>query len=195
LHEAALNLRMLSALDLYVDLHDAAISAFTRMRPVSEVPELARSFCNQTKTVLLHPLSHGSAVDWPLELFAELALMLTHEGIAVGITGTTAERERMGNRLPWDKVTDFCGALSLAELVAVIANSGGLVAGSTGPLHLAAALGVNALGLYSPKRPLFALRWRPIGPKAGFIEAREHPTDGHLSISVLNVFEKVVKWE
>jgi ADP-heptose:LPS heptosyltransferase len=40
------------------------------------------------------------------------------------------------------------------------------VAASTGPLHLAAALGVRTIGLYSMRRPIFPARWAPIGPRA-----------------------------
>jgi ADP-heptose:LPS heptosyltransferase len=44
-----------------------------------------------------------------------------------------------------------------------------LVAGSTGPLHLAAALGRHALGLYPPIRPMHPGRWGPLGAHAGFM--------------------------
>jgi ADP-heptose:LPS heptosyltransferase len=41
-----------------------------------------------------------------------------------------------------------------------------LVAASTGPLHLAAALGIYALGIYPPIRPMHPGRWAPVGEKA-----------------------------
>ncbi|MFC7667381.1 glycosyltransferase family 9 protein [Hymenobacter humi] len=50
-----------------------------------------------------------------------------------------------------------------------MAAADGLVAGSTGPLHLAAALGRHALGLYPPIRPMHPGRWAPLGPRAGFM--------------------------
>jgi ADP-heptose:LPS heptosyltransferase len=43
------------------------------------------------------------------------------------------------------------------------------VAGSTGPLHLAAALGRHALGLYPPIKPMHPGRWAPVGLHAGFM--------------------------
>lgn len=194
LHEAALNLRMLSAIGIHPPLDDASLARFTHLEPRDQVPAWAEEFSAHSKTVLLHPLSHGSAVDWPVERFARLAEELVSAGMAVGVTGTEQERQRIGDRMPWNSVTDFCGRLSLGELMALIAQCDGLVAGSTGPLHLAAALGVNALGLYSPQRPIHALRWRPIGPKADFIEAREHPADGHLDITVEAVLGAVMNW-
>ncbi len=194
LHEAALNLRMLHALGIKAQTDDASIEGFMRLRPQVAVPELATRFCAKERSVLLHPLSHGSAVDWPLSCFGELAVVLSDAGFTVGITGTGSERERMADGLPWERVTDFCGQLSLAELIAVVAESGGLVAGSTGPLHIAAALGVHALGLYSPQPPIFPTRWRPIGKNAGYIASARHPDDGRLAIRVEEVHRKILGW-
>ncbi|MBC8084972.1 MAG: glycosyl transferase, partial [Hymenobacter sp.] len=50
-----------------------------------------------------------------------------------------------------------------------LSEADGLVAGSTGPLHLAAALGRYALGLYPPIRPMHPSRWAPLGPHAGYL--------------------------
>jgi len=58
------------------------------------------------------------------------------------------------------------GKLSLNEFISLIANSDGLIAASTGPLHMASSLGVNAIGLYSSRRPIHPGRWSPIGKKA-----------------------------
>jgi heptosyltransferase-3 len=59
--------------------------------------------------------------------------------------------------------------LALPEFIAFIAAADGLVAGSTGPLHLAAALGRHALGLYPPIRPMHPGRWGPLGPHAEYL--------------------------
>ena len=47
-----------------------------------------------------------------------------------------------------------------------ISKADGLIAASTGPLHLAAALGIHALGIYPPIRPMHPGRWAPVGPGA-----------------------------
>jgi ADP-heptose:LPS heptosyltransferase len=56
--------------------------------------------------------------------------------------------------------------MNLDELISFIASADGLIANSTGPLHLAAALGKDALGIYPPMRPIHPGRWAPVGPKA-----------------------------
>ncbi len=52
------------------------------------------------------------------------------------------------------------------ELISFIAGASALVSSSTGPLHIAAATGIKAIGLYSPKRPTHPGRWKPVGKQA-----------------------------
>ena len=54
--------------------------------------------------------------------------------------------------------------MSLEDLIGLIATADALVAPSTGPLHLAAALGVPLAGIYSPVRVHHPTRWGPLGP-------------------------------
>jgi ADP-heptose:LPS heptosyltransferase len=75
------------------------------------------------------------------------------------------------------QAVDLCGRLSLDEYITLISSSYALVAASTGPLHIAAACGIRAIGLYSPMRPIHPGRWKPIGKQAFFIEAPSHPVN------------------
>jgi ADP-heptose:LPS heptosyltransferase len=122
-------------------------------------------------TLVMHPLSGGSAARWPLEHFATLAQLLPAERFHIVVTGTTAERETLA---PWfaaapDNVTDGTG-LSTGELLALLAASDGMIACPTGPLHLSAALGTRTLGLYPFADTAWEVtRWQPIGPRAEYI--------------------------
>jgi len=49
------------------------------------------------------------------------------------------------------------------EFVSFIAHADGMIAASTGPLHIAAAMNKIALGIYAPMRPIFPTRWAPLG--------------------------------
>ena len=44
-----------------------------------------------------------------------------------------------------------------------------LVAASTGPLHIAAALGKRAIGIYPPIKPMHPGRWAPVGENADYL--------------------------
>ncbi len=176
LHEAQLNLKLLRPL------------GFTRQPSLPEVATLVRleareplapPFAQQLAArqpgqlnVILHPRSRGSAREWGLDNYAHLARLLHQAGHRVFITGTAAEGEELAAWLQANApylAADLTGQLSLPQFLAFIAAADGLVAGSTGPLHLAAALGRHALGLYPPIRPMHPGRWAPLGPHAEFM--------------------------
>lgn len=195
LHEAQLNLKMLEALKInrsYTDAEIADLYGFTA-KPIMNGAAL--ELLQSPFKVMLHPMSHGSAVEWPLSKFGELIEAVTPHGVSIGVSGTERERNAIGNLLPWDKVVDLGGKLSLDQLISTIGASNGLVAASTGPLHIAAAAGIHALGLYSPKRPIHSLRWRPIGKQAEYIASTVHPEDGKLDIQVDDVAERILEWK
>ena len=61
------------------------------------------------------------------------------------------------------KATDLCGELDLEHLAALLSVASLVVANSTGPLHIADALGTRVIGLYSPYRSAAPHRWGPYG--------------------------------
>ncbi len=181
LHEAQLNMKLLRPLGITEELSVMEIIAlygFNKVMPLSA--ELKNLIEPSKLNVILHPKSKGSAVEWGLKNFEELIKALPQQSTKVFITGTKAEGDLI--RKEWSmldlQVTDLTGKLTLDELVSFIAASDTLVAASTGPLHIAAALGKKAIGLYSPKRPMHACRWAPLGKSAQAITAAIHPPKG-----------------
>ncbi|MET4105418.1 glycosyltransferase family 9 protein [Hymenobacter sp. UYP22] len=176
LHEAQLNLHMLHGLGQTGTMPLAAVAPLVQLTPTVPLrPELCQLLAArqpQQLNVILHPRSRGSAREWGLGHFGTLARLLHQAGHRVFITGTAAEGEELR---PWLHehqpylTADLTGQLGLPEFLAFIAAADGLVAGSTGPLHLAAALGRHALGLYPPIRPMHPGRWAPLGPHASYV--------------------------
>jgi ADP-heptose:LPS heptosyltransferase len=121
--------------------------------------------------LILHPKSKGSAREWGLDNFSKLIGLLPEDKFRIFITGTREEGALMKDflYLHRNRVTDMTGKLSLAELLSFINSCDGLVAASTGPLHIAAALGKRAIGLYAPMRPIFPERWAPLGKNSTFL--------------------------
>ncbi|MFZ9029542.1 MAG: glycosyltransferase family 9 protein, partial [Crocinitomicaceae bacterium] len=58
---------------------------------------------------------------------------------------------------------DSTGKLTLQELITMIGGANGLVACSTGPLHIAGILDRKAIGIFSPRKPIHPGRWQPLG--------------------------------
>lgn len=173
LHEAQLNfmlLRRLTGAPVPSLSEISGLYGLERLVPLR--PEIAGQSDKNRFNLILHPGSRGSAREWGLDHFSTLAGLLPPETFNIFITGTEAEGRSLreaGFFRDSVSMTDLTGKLSLAELISFIAAADGLVAASTGPLHLAAALGKHALGLYPPIRPMHPGRWAPVGVNASYL--------------------------
>ena len=159
LHEAQLNFNLLKPLGL------ETIPQF------EEIKSLKDHFIIPTEPdifppgyVILHPLSQGSAINYPLVHYVALAEMLSKRGKQVLITGTVKEGNQIGtafDHIPG--VENVCGQFSLGGLISLISKAHALIACSTGPLHIAGILDIKAIGLFSSRIPIHPGRWRPLG--------------------------------
>ena len=123
------------------------------------------------RSVVFHMLSKGSALNWSLHQYQELAALLPPADFNIYITGTEEEGVRVRKDFRFDShITDLTGKLSLPQLIAFISSCETLVAASTGPLHIASAVGIRAIGLYPSKRPMHPGRWMPLGANATYLE-------------------------
>jgi len=114
--------------------------------------------------IILHPGSGGSARDWPLENFSQLAKkMISELGVHVIITGERGEKSLIDRimRPPKAKLHRCDGQLTLKELAALIQRADLVISNSTGPMHLAVALGREVLAFFCPIIPCSPKRWGP----------------------------------
>ncbi|HVS17929.1 MAG TPA: glycosyltransferase family 9 protein [Planctomycetota bacterium] len=166
LHETQLNLMMLRALGIH-DVPDldgvAGLYGLTRAQPLAR--ELEARFDPGRIHVVLHPRSGGTAPEWGVPNFARLMRELDPERYQVFVTGSAREREQSAAHLPLDlpHVCDLMGRLDLHQLIALLGRADAAVASSTGPIHVAAALGTVAVGLYTARPSKNAARWGPVG--------------------------------
>jgi heptosyltransferase-3 len=176
LHEAQLNIALLQPLGSNTSLSLPAVAALLRLAPAVSLPPHFQQLLTARRpgqlNIILHPRSRGSAREWGLANFGHLARLIHTAGHRVFVSGTAAEGEELTDWLRENATYithDLTGQLALPEFIAFIAAADGLVAGSTGPLHLAAALGRHALGLYPPIRPMHPGRWAPLGRNAEYL--------------------------
>lgn len=91
---------------------------------------------------------------WPPELFASLCNMMNEQGWTVAFIGGPADGAIVAEIQNGTKhAIDLSGKTSVRELVALISLADVHIGGDTGSTHIAAALGVPAIGLYSITRP------------------------------------------
>ncbi len=125
--------------------------------------------------VVLHPGSGGSCPRWPVRHFIELAAALVAQGRTVVFTigpedGWCTEVLNSSRSLVRD-LPRYDGGLE--RLPALLRAAGLVVSNSTGPLHLAAALGTPTLGIYAPWDSCGVTRWGPYAANGWAITAHD----------------------
>lgn len=180
LHEMQLNLKLARQFIPHKQYLLPELTRFYGLRHLSPLPSaVADLLCHDKFNLILHPKSKGSAREWGIPNFVAFTRLLSAEKYRLFITGTAEEGKLLRETAFFKQaaeVIDLTGQLSLSELMAFIAAADGLIAASTGPLHLAAALGRVALGIYPPIKPMHPGRWAPVGDKADYLVAEKNCT-------------------
>ncbi len=181
LHEAQLNLKLARSIVNDANLSLAQLPTLYGIQKFQPLPEHIAGLIDKKRfNLILHPKSKGSAREWGTSNFVSLTKLLPADKFNIFITGTQLDGKTLQQEGFFefaDNVTDLCGKLTLDELISFIALADGLIAASTGPLHLAAALGKIALGIYPPIKPMHPGRWAPIGEKASYLVADKNCND------------------
>jgi heptosyltransferase-2 len=167
-HEAEYNLSLLKGLGHTVSTKpEAKISISQQEKNTASLVRQSLGISDTDHLVLLHPGSGNSARDWKPEHFAQLADELTKLGYQAVITGGKTE-EALVHRVVYEAengVKSFISTLNLKEFAAFIQTAKLFVANSTGPLHIAAAVGTPVIGFYPPVRVMSPRRWGPLTEK------------------------------
>ena len=104
------------------------------------------------RLVVLNPGAGRPDKRWPVERFARLAARLVEEAGATVLVVWGPSEEPAARAIVAAAPRGALAAppTGLGELCAVLRRASVVVAGDTGPLHLAAALGAPCVGLYGP---------------------------------------------
>lgn len=171
-HESQLNLKLLTPLGAKETYDLSEVHQYYGLENIKPLAaEAAKLLSKRRFNLVLHPKSKGSAREWGLENFSGLIRMLPKEKYKLFITGTGEDGKLMQEFLSVHQqdVIDMTGKIDLEGLMGFLNGVNGIVAASTGPLHIASALGKYALGLYAPMRPIHPGRWAPVGVNAHFL--------------------------
>jgi len=103
--------------------------------------------------VLINPGAGWGAKRWPVERYTAVARELIRSGVRVMVnTGPGEEPLAQAMAAGTDGAATPV-ACSLAQLIALTRRISLVIAGDTGPLHLACALGRPVVGIYGPTDP------------------------------------------
>ncbi|NDD92691.1 hypothetical protein EBZ37_11450 [bacterium] len=172
MHEADYNLQLLQPLRIAVGSKTVGTQVAISSEAQQEVDQWLSSqgISGDSRVwVAVHPGMGGSALNWPESHYLDLAEALLIAGYGVVVTGGPGEQvildrfmERFGKEYSGSIFT-YGGqfAADVQRLAAVYRRMKLVIAPSTGPLHVAVAVGSPVLSFYPPVRVQSARRWGP----------------------------------
>jgi ADP-heptose:LPS heptosyltransferase len=168
-HEVEYNLGLLKELDC---TEPGTPEFFVDIPPGAKfrVQELLSSLgvSNAKEIVVIHPGTGGSAREWSVENFGRLATaLLDGQDVQIVLTGVYGDEWKVAEirRRTHDRAFSSVGKLTLKELAALLQSAALFVSNSTGPLHLAVAVGTPVIGIYSQLTAMSPARWGPYTDK------------------------------
>jgi len=168
-HELEYNVHLLKQLGIEEEVTEENVSykiipsVQTEENVKEDLRNLGINFIRQI--IIVHPGSGGSALDLPISKMKEIVNILTKEDVEIVITGTTEEKELCQSLVVNKSILNLAGRYNLGELMALINQSEIMIANSTGPIHIAAALGKNVIGFYPKFTAASSKRWGPYTKK------------------------------
>jgi ADP-heptose:LPS heptosyltransferase len=164
-----LNLKLLKPFGITEKFSLKTLAGFYGLKKLKPLENEYASLVRKEKfNLIIHPKSQGNAREWSIENFTALIQLLDEDKYSIFVSGTEAERKFIQPLLDAvaNKVIDIVGRIPLGQFISFVNECDAIVANSTGPIHIAAALGKNAIGLYPPLKPKHAGRWGPVGLKS-----------------------------
>jgi heptosyltransferase-1 len=142
---------------------------------------------------IVNPGAGWGAKQWPAQRFGEVAKALAVHNIKTLVNVASGEEELARATVEASGGNAFELRCTIGELIALTRRARIFLGGDTGPLHLAAALGIPVVAIYGPTDPL---RTGPFGTKCVVLRHPESqttfshhrkPEEGLLKISVEDV--------
>lgn len=168
-HELEFNIRLLRKLGIEEKINEK--NALFGITPAPGIPEKVRTglillgISFSKPIVIVHPGSGGSSIDLPAGKLKRVLKLISGEEIDIIISGTRSEKELCSSLVVNKNIINRAGEYDLQELIALINMGDVIIANSTGPIHIAAALGKYVIGFYPKIAACSAQRWGPYTEK------------------------------
>jgi lipopolysaccharide heptosyltransferase II len=160
IHEVDYELDLVRGLGVPAPASRPEIGSFPRLTEFAQDPNRAANPATTLPhgpyAVIVPGASNGGAKRWPAAYWSALADRIAREQhlgivlVGAGSERTLAEAVTRGTTVP---ISNLAGTTSVRELVDLLAGAAIVLAGDTGPLHVAAALGRPVVGVYGPTDP------------------------------------------
>ena len=167
-HEMEYNLDLLNEINC-LELKDLKPSLNVKDEYIIKIKKVLSIRGLEAGYIVIHIPTLSSAKVWSDSNFVKFINLLSqNEKLNVVLTGTENDKPHVDSIL--DQLQNKTGiftlyGLSLNELAALIKLSKMFISNSTGPIHIAAAVGTFVVGLYSPVKVESPVRWGPVTDK------------------------------
>ena len=122
--------------------------------------------------VFMAPTAGWGAKTWPAERYGTVAVALAEAGMGTLVNAAPVRNgvsDARRGRGEGESGVRGCGSVDVPQMIALMRRAALVIAGDTGPLHLAAALGRPVVALYGPTDPA---RTGPYGTRSGYCGMR-----------------------
>ena len=123
--------------------------------------------------VVISPGAGWGAKRWPAERYGEVARALGSWGLQTIVNSGPEEEHLAGTVVETSGGAAQAVTCSIGQLIALARKARLFIGGDTGPVHLAAAMGVNVVAIYGPTNPA---RNGPYGSKSIVLRSPESKT-------------------
>ena len=148
----------------------------------------------------ISPFTKWESKNWPLEYYEQLISKIEENlNTYIFFFGTEQERYVIENQFGnHPTVINFAGKLSISEFAAVLGQLDLFISADTGPMHLAASMGIKQIALFGPTH---AEKTGPYNKKAKIMKVSLHcapcfkkscPLPENKNICMKNIFPEIV---
>jgi lipopolysaccharide heptosyltransferase II len=169
-HELEYNVHLLKAIRINEEINPINVdfslqsSPKTRQNIIEELQKVNVDL--KKKIIIIHPGSGGSSIDLPISSMKKLVEKLAYDlDIEILITGNEDDKELCEMLVVNEKTKNLAGKFNLENFVAIVEKADLLIANSTGPVHIAAALNKSVIGFYPKVLVCSDKRWGPYTEK------------------------------
>ena len=172
IHETARNLDVLRQADIPTPVRTAIFSVTAEDKEWASELLATYQMKRQRPLIAIHPGSPIVLKRWVPERFAELADWLIDQKRAqilyVGVEDEIPIITEIQARMREESI-NIAGKTTLIQLASILHTCNVFIGNDSGPMHLAAAVGTQTIGLYGPGDPT---RFGPAGEKCQTIQRK-----------------------
>ena len=171
-HETTRNLDVLKQAGIPIPVQTTTFSVTTEDKKWASDFLATHQIDREQPLIAIHPGSPIELKRWLPERYAELAdWLIAQKGAQILFVGVKDEIQIITDiqaRMQGESI-NIAGKTTLTELASILHKCSVFIGNDSGPMHLAAAIGIHTIGLYGPGDPT---RFGPVGAKCQTIRRK-----------------------